>query len=85
MVTSVNELTSPAITLYPNPATDILNIGSTLSILKIEISNNLGQIVYQKITDDKAIQINTSSFSKGIYLVEIETSEGRAIKKLVIE
>ena len=85
MVTSVNEITSPPIVLYPNPTTDILNIESTCNILKIEISNNLGQAVYQKITDVKSIQINTSFFSNGIYFVQIETSVMTVIEKLVIE
>jgi hypothetical protein len=85
IVTSIKSLSSQEIKLYPNPATDILNIESICSILKIEISNNLGQVVYHKITDTKTIQINTSLFSKGIYFVEIETSEGVVIEKLVIE
>jgi len=80
----INEFDKPEITLHPNPAKDVVYIESSILISQITIADKLGRKIYQEKSNDRSIQINSSSFSKGIYLVEIETTEGTAIEKLVI-
>ncbi|MEP0263413.1 T9SS type A sorting domain-containing protein [Dokdonia sp.] len=69
--------------LYPNPASDHITIdlenGSTLE--KTTIYNSLGQIVKTSIETT----ISTSNLSKGIYIVEVHTTQGKASRKLIIE
>ena len=68
--------------IYPNPASDILNIKYN-NLLTVEIYDLLG--VLQKITTDK--QIHISNLSKGIYIIVIKNSKGdKAVtKKLIIK
>ena len=54
--------------LYPNPATDILNIAMETELKSVEIYNIQGQKV---LTSDKN-QIDVSSLSKGMYMVRVE-------------
>ncbi|WP_104735126.1 T9SS type A sorting domain-containing protein [Hanstruepera ponticola] len=80
---SVDENSLIKFNLFPNPAyTSItIEVPKNLEIKTIAIYNNLGQLV-TKTT--KSI-VDVSSLSSGVYLVEIETIEGRATKKLIIE
>lgn len=77
---SSNSTDNSFIKIYPNPANEILNIDcidftSTGSItnLKLQIINNLGQIVYQSSVSNTQSKINIEHLSKGIYIVELES------------
>ncbi|OYT13008.1 MAG: hypothetical protein B6I19_07380 [Bacteroidetes bacterium 4572_114] len=85
LITSVNEINAVNLAMYPNPATGLVNIGSNMNITHILIVDNFGRIVFDKATSDKLLQINTSTFGKGVYFVQIETSIGTSTKKLVLQ
>ena len=69
------------ITLYPNPATNLLYIQSNTSeILKVDIYNTLGSLVK---TTYKSAPINIESLSKGVYLTKITTDKGVVMKRLI--
>ena len=69
------------ITLYPNPATNLLYIQSNTSeILKVDIYNTLGSLVK---TTYKSAPINIESLSKGVYLTKITTDKGVVMKRLM--
>ena len=68
--------------LYPNPATDILNIAMETELKSIEIYSLLGQ----KVFSTNKNQIDVSSLSKGMYMVRVEdVNNGVSMQKLVIE
>jgi len=68
--------------IYPNPASNTITISidDNLFLKKISIYNELGQLVITEFNSN----INIQNLSKGIYYCEIETNEGKAIKKLII-
>lgn len=69
--------------IYPNPATDILNIEleNSLVLEKVLIYNTTGQLI--KETSEKTI--NVSGFAKGIYSVQVLTNHGKATKKVIVK
>ena len=69
--------------LYPNPASNIINIEfkNSSEIKKIFIYNSLGQL----IIEENQTKIDVSKYSKGLYFIEITSSNGKAIKKFIIE
>jgi hypothetical protein len=70
------------VSLYPNPATDMLNIEMTNEINSIEIYNIQGQ----KVRTANQKQINISDLAAGIYMVRIQDTENNtATKKIVIQ
>jgi len=70
------------VSLYPNPATDVLNIEMTNEINSIEIYNIQGQ----KVRTANQKQINISDLAAGIYMVRIQDTENNtATKKIVIQ
>ncbi|MGX9987203.1 T9SS type A sorting domain-containing protein [Soonwooa purpurea] len=71
------------ISIYPNPAKDIVNIANTKNTSKIEIYNMTGQKI---LTSESAkTSIDVSQFPKGNYIVTI-TADGKTTShKLVKE
>ena len=72
-----NYLLDRKITLYPNPATNVLyiKVGASNSLPDTyKIYNMLGQIVLQQsIGELNDLAVNTSSLSKGMYFIKIAT------------
>jgi len=73
------------ISLYPNPAKDILNIQSSNDAVveKVSIFNMLGKLVIEETNPIAAINLKSLSF--GIHLVKIETSQGTLHKTILKE
>ena len=79
------EINDNSITIYPNPARSEINISSERIINSIEIYNPLGQKVYQTMVNNKSKNIDINSFSKGIYIIGVNTDKGYIKKKLIVE
>ena len=70
------------VSLYPNPANDILNIETALDIKSVEVYNIQGQ----KVMSSNQKQINVADLAAGMYMVRIEDAENNvATKKIVIQ
>ncbi|MGE5356773.1 MAG: aryl-sulfate sulfotransferase [Deltaproteobacteria bacterium] len=86
--TSDKNLTNSAlITIFPNPANQIINIQSTDNINKILLVNLNGKTVYSVEFKDRenqrTVKLNTEL--KGIYFMKIFTDNEIIIKKIIIE
>ena len=76
--TDINRIESQtAVTIYPNPASDVLNIEGTDNGETICIYNDLGVKVME--TWNRTIDI--SSFSTGIYFVKVQNAVFKVIKQ----
>lgn len=75
------------IDVYPNPATTILNIVSKEKMQQIKIINQLGQTLKQfNNLNVKQQTINIEQFSKGIYIIQITTTDQEIkTQKIIIE
>ena len=71
--------------LYPNPATDLVNISSDYTIESITVYNFAGQVVLTEAVNNTTFRVNTANFDAGIYLFQMETQEGRIAKRIIIE
>ena len=84
---SLNNLVS----IYPNPATDIVTIdsgnGSEKGAARVQIVDLLGKQVFESVKETQipVLQINTSKFGKGIYIVNITKGSEKTCKKLIIQ
>ena len=67
------------ITLYPNPAKNILNLklpeNIDVNVTSVSIANSLGQIVLKQKTENTTT-IDVSNLQKGIYIVSLTTNYG---------
>lgn len=83
--TSADELTAPVLKLYPNPATDRLNIVADRSMSNVRLMNTTGQTVYSSSPDSKQVTLNLAGFNSGIYFVRIETEGVITTHKIVLK
>jgi len=69
------------ILVYPNPATDEINISSSETVRNVMILNYAGQLVYE----GNNTKINTTNFNSGIYIIRIKTDNGVETQKFTIK
>lgn len=70
-----------AISIYPNPANNIVYIDG-VNIEKIYIYNNVGSLVKEVISNS----LDVTNFAKGLYVIKIFTTDGEVVSsKLIVE
>jgi len=74
--------TKNTISLYPNPANDVLNISSSNSITKIEVFDMQGRNV---ASNNNASNVNVAALGKGVYIVKVVQENGSVIAKQFIK
>lgn len=72
------------ISIYPNPANDILNIESDENIVDLKIYNGYGQIVFSSSSQNNNLRINTSEFTAGVYFIKIKTDREYIVKEIAV-
>ena len=82
---SEKEFQRDQIFIYPNPAKDIIHIHSGYTMNLVSISDINGQIMYKNRVIGKKLQINTTPYKAGTYLLFIKTGNNRVVRKIVIE
>lgn len=73
--------------IYPNPTTGLITINSNQNINKIEVYDNLGNLVYTKndFLSTKQSNLNLNYLSKGIYYMNItSTNDEVSVNKIFI-
>ena len=71
------------LSMYPNPATNFLNISAQNTINSVEIFNILGQKVISMSVEDTSASINISNLNTGIYLIKYVINNRTSTKKFV--
>ena len=70
----------------PNPVTDgNLNIVGNANITEVAVFNLMGQNIDKISVNNTSTKLNTSNYSKGIYLLKISTKDGVVNKRIIIE
>jgi Secretion system C-terminal sorting domain len=67
---STESFSASNISMYPNPATNLLNIEALNDIEKVSVYNILGQEVISKNVNNKVVNLDISSINKGIYIIK---------------
>ncbi|WP_250436123.1 T9SS type A sorting domain-containing protein [Hanstruepera flava] len=73
-----------AFNMYPNPATNLLNIGIGNNAGNFEIYNTNGQSVITKSLNKGLNEIDISSMSSGIYVIKVQFDNQIIVKKLIV-
>ena len=84
IITGITDFESEGISIYPNPASNILTIETPIQSI-IEISNIEGQLIKTFATTTAKTNLVISEFSNGVYTVEVFWEKGVAVKKFVKE
>lgn len=73
-----------SIEMWPNPASDYLNISSATTIGKVEIYNSLGLNVLVTEISNLQSRIDLSAYLPGVYFISITTEQGRTEGRFLI-
>jgi hypothetical protein len=83
-ITGINDIPSNySVSVYPNPATSVVNVASDYNMKSVTLVNYVGQTVYTQPVTGNSCQINVSNYVTGMYFVRIETADGSVITKRV--
>jgi len=84
---ALNFINNELISIYPNPAKDVLNINldeNNFTDVNISIFDLQGKIIYDK-TSQSSSSINTSDFENGIYIIKISGENINKIEKIIVK
>lgn len=85
-ITSVSELESTKIALYPNPTSGILNLSFDNEVGMISITNASGKIMLNQTIHSNTITLDLSGFAKGLYILQHTNENGAvSVQKFMME
>jgi hypothetical protein len=79
----VSDVAKTEVSVFPNPASDFINIKSNEVIKSVKLYNASGSLV--KTENNNSSKIDISSLLKGNYIISIETESGIETKKIIKE
>lgn len=83
---SVDAPSFTSLSVFPNPAKDLISINTTTPITSLKIINMVGQVVLENNTIDNQQTINVSKLSNGIYFLQaIQDSGEQRIVRFIKE
>ena len=84
-VTEVAETTKEArFKVFPNPATEQLNVVSEVSITRCRLMNSMGVVVFDAPSQGTEVHLNTNRLASGLYVLMLITAEGVETVNVVI-
>jgi len=84
--TSINEVSSNAINLYPNPVKNLCNLTFDNSNIKqITIQTILGETVINVSSQSQSTQLDMSNLAKGVYIITVIENNKKQTRKLFKE
>ena len=80
----VNPLSEESVRVYPNPASEELNVASDYNILNVEIFDAMNRLVEEREVNAKSVRISLAQRSAGVYFIKVRTDRGSTMRKFVI-
>ena len=79
---AVSDVNKSKVSIYPNPATEYLNINSASKISAVQIFDISGRKVNAELVDNK---VNVQNLAKGSYVIKITDASGTTSQKFIKE
>lgn len=79
----IDELELTNVSVYPNPATDVLYINLSSSIYSIAVTNVIGEIVLKSDNKSNTISLSLSELKQGIYSLLVTSNDKQKQIKFV--
>lgn len=86
MPTSVDNLIVKELSIYPNPATDVLNveIPDGVEMTELFVLNTCGnQVLTQSIIGETVVKVDVSQLNSGIFLIKLVGENQSVVKKFI--
>jgi len=83
--TGINEYSNSYIAVYPNPATNYINVKGDQEIYSVELINLVGQQVYRSEVNQLTHTIVTDNLQSGVYLLKVELENGTVTQRVTVK
>jgi len=83
--TGINQIGNSSLSVFPNPASNFIQIQSEEDIQTIDLLNVSGQIVKQYQPKTNNFTIDLDQIQKGIYFIKIYTEKGIEINEILVQ
>lgn len=85
VLTNEKAESAPLLEIYPNPASNLLNIKQyNLSNATIQLYNIKGELLYSEIAKEDHLRIDLSGINQGFYILKITKGNSTQSEKVVI-
>jgi hypothetical protein len=82
--TGINNIDAGQISIYPNPAGDLINVQSSMTgSYTMEIISTDGQVIQSRKLTGNSHQINLSSLERGLYFITIRSRDYVRTEKII--
>jgi hypothetical protein len=85
VTTGIDENQKVSISMFPNPAGEVLYITSDVKIQQVTLFNNVGQMVLQQNANNTMLTLRVSDLEPGIYFVKIKSESDVFTHRVAIE
>ena len=79
-----NKIVNNEIIIYPNPATNMINVNGITGKATIKLYDVLGNLIIQLSANDNKLSIDVSQFTNGVYTFVTETIDAKTTNKIII-
>lgn len=69
--------------VYPNPATEVVTVSSSLNAKEVQVLNYLGQVIYTQTVSSNVFTLNVANYADGVYFIRLVGDDTIATQKLV--
>lgn len=81
-----SEVETANVSLFPNPANDVITLKTDVSIKAVTVYNNLGQVVFAKNSNFSMLnEFDISNLKSGLYVMDIASLDGETQTKRFIK
>lgn len=82
-IVSVEELNAIGLSVFPNPANEVLNVTAAEQITSIEVFNVAGQLIESINPQNLRVEMDLTTWETGIYVIHVSTKNGKAVQRFV--
>ena len=75
----INEKTALTANVFPNPATDVLNVNLKENMTSVSILSMDGKVVSSQVVNGTSTTVNVSDLNSGMYMYQITTTNGEVV------
>ncbi len=80
---SVAEISRAGVSLFPDPASDVLHVGCAVPMTNVEVLDQQGRLLLNLATSSTTVHVNVASLPTGSYLLRTTTSQGVTTERFI--
>jgi len=70
------------VSVYPNPASNVINLGASIALSSVELYDVFGKILLAKEKD--LTRIDVKEYTPGVYFLVITSNNQQIVKKVIV-